>query len=240
MVDTDLIELFRQHGTAPVSDGLDLLGHNGGLPGLGRVSGAGTVVGPAYTLRYEPVDPGQLAAAGEFVDDVPAGAVVVVANAGRTYCTVWGDILSEVATRNGVAGTVIDGACRDVADSRAIGYSIWSRAGYMKSGKNRVRLVAVQQPVEVCGTLVAPGDIVCADDSGAVVVPAALAAETGDQVRRVIAMEALVRADIAAGVPLREARQRHRYNLAPVNRAAAPADGSAAPANGSAAPTGRG
>lgn len=218
MAGDELINLFREQGTAPVSDGLDLLGCNGGLPGIARVSGSGTVVGPAYPLRYEPVDPGTLAPAGDFIDDVPTGAVVVIANGGRTYCTVWGDILSEVATRNGLAGTVIDGACRDVAESRAIGYSVWSRTGYMKSGKNRVRLVAVGEPVEVCGTLVAPGDIVCADDSGAVVVPAALADETAAQVRRVAAMEALVRADVAAGVPLREARQRHRYNLAPVGR----------------------
>lgn len=215
MITDDLVELFREHGTGAVSDALDLLGRNGGLSGLSRRSGTGTVVGPAYTLRFEPVAAGVRAPAGEFIDDVPPGAVVVIANGGRLYCTVWGDILSAVAVRNGVAGTVIDGCCRDVAETRAVGYPVWSRAGYMKSGKNRVRLAAVGQPVEVCGTVVEPGDLVCADDSGAVVVPAALATEVGDQVRRIVTIEAAIRADVAAGVPLRDSRRRHGYNLAP-------------------------
>lgn len=223
MTGDEEIELFRQHGTGAVSDALDLLGHDGGLAGLSRRSGAGTVVGPAHTLRYEPVRPGTRAPAGEFVDDVPPGAVVVVANGGRLYCTVWGDILSEVAQRGGVAGTVIDGCCRDVAETRALGYPLWSRAAYMKSGKNRVRLVAVGEPVEVCGTTVAPGDLVCADDSGALVVPAALRGAVAEQVRRIVEMEAAIRADIAAGVPLREARRQHGYNLAPLGGAVVPA-----------------
>lgn len=225
MTTDDLIELFREHGTGAVSDALDLLGHNGGLLGLSRRSGDGVVAGPAYTLRYEPVRDGRPAPAGEFIDEVPAASVVVVANGARLHCTVWGDILSEVARRAGIAGTVIDGCCRDVAETRALDYSVWSRAGYMKSGKNRVRLAAIQQPVEVCGVTVDPGDLVCADESGAIVVPAGIMAEVGTQIRRVVDMEAAVRADIAVGIPLREARRRHGYNLAPLGGVAVPTAG---------------
>jgi regulator of RNase E activity RraA len=210
------IEVFREHGTGAVSDAMDLLSLNGGLLGLERRSGAGVVCGTAYTLRFEPVAPGARGPAGEFIDDVPAGAVVVAANAGRLHCTVWGDILSEVAGRRGVAGVVIDGCCRDLSEIRALGYPVWSRGVYMKSGKNRVRLVAVQDPVDMANTLVRPGDIVCADDAGVLVVPADRADDVAGQVERVTAMEALVRADIARGVALREARQQHGYNLAAV------------------------
>lgn len=208
------IEEFREHGTGAVSDAMDLLAMNGGLPGIDRRSGAGTVCGPAYTLRYQPVGAGQSGPAGEFIDDVPAGAVVVISNGGRDYCTVWGDILSEVARRRDVTGTVIDGCCRDLAEIRALGYSLWSRGAYMKSGKNRVRLAAVQEPVSLADTLVCPGDIICADDAGVIVVPGGRAEEVAEQLRRVVQMEARVRADVARGVPLREARQRHGYNLA--------------------------
>ncbi|HZB33775.1 MAG TPA: RraA family protein [Streptosporangiaceae bacterium] len=214
--DHDPIPLFREHGTGAVSDSLDLVGHNGGLPGLARQSGVGVIVGPAYTLRYEPVAPGEPAPAGEFIDDVPAGSVVVIANAGRTHCTVWGDILSEVANRRGVVGTVIDGCCRDLGEIRALDYPVWSLGSYMKSGKNRVRLVAVAEPIDVCGTTVHPGDLVCADDAGVVIVPDRLVKETAANVAKVVTMEAGVRADIARGVPLREARRRHGYNLAPL------------------------
>jgi regulator of RNase E activity RraA len=212
--------LFRRHGTGAVSDALDLAGHNGGLLGLARQSGAGVVAGPAFTLRFEPVEPGTPAPAAEFIDTVPAGAVVVIANGGRTYCTVWGDILAEVALMRKVAGTVIDGCCRDLGEIRALGYSVWSLGSYMKSGKNRVRLAAAGEPVTVGGTVVAPGDLVCADDAGALAVPQALAATVAASVARVTEMEAAVRADIAAGVPLAQARRRHGYNQVALSGAA--------------------
>ncbi|MEV6975934.1 RraA family protein [Kitasatospora sp. NPDC093806] len=207
------VQVLAEHGTGAVSDALDLLGHGGtGLAGLRRVSGSGSVAGPAYTLRYAPVEAGRSAPAGDFVDDVPEGAVVLIANGGRTHCTVWGDILSSVALRRGVAGTVIDGACRDVGESRALGYSLWSLAAYMKSGKHRVRLEAVQVGVVVAGTPVSPGDIVVADDSGALVVPATVLERTAETVLEVARVERLIRADLEDGVPLRETRARHGYN----------------------------
>jgi regulator of RNase E activity RraA len=219
---TDVLTVLREQGTGPVSDALDLAGINGGLAGLARVSGSGTVAGPAFTLRFEPVEAGEKAAAAEFIDDVPPGAVVLIANAGRTHCTVWGDILAGVAVSRGIAGTVIDGACRDVDDIRALDYSLWSRASYMKSGKNRVRLAEVQEPVTVCGVTVGPGDLVCADGAGAVVVPAGVAESVTERVVRIAEMEALVRADLERGVSLREARRRRGYNqvgLQPAGRA---------------------
>ncbi|HEY1617745.1 MAG TPA: RraA family protein [Streptosporangiaceae bacterium] len=213
MTTEQVIALCRAHGTGAVSDALDLLGRNGGAEGLARQSGHGVIAGPAYTLRYEPVEAGELAPAGEFIDDVPAGAVVVVDNGGRTHCTVWGNILSEVARRRGIAGTVIDGACRDAGETRELGYSLWSRATFMKSGKNRVRLVAVQEPVSLGGTKVAPGDLVCADDSGVIVVPAELSGPAAEKIAQVTRMEAAVLDDIARGVPLAQARRAHGYNF---------------------------
>ncbi|MFI1972828.1 hypothetical protein BLA24_31025 [Streptomyces cinnamoneus] len=212
-IDVDLaVKTFSEHGTAAVSDAMDLLGLNGGLERLTRMSGEGTKAGPAYTLGFETVSPGVPAPAAEFIDDVPPGSVVVIANRGRTHCTVWGDILTAVAVRSGLAGTVIDGCCRDLDDIRALGYSVWSLGAYMKSGKNRVRLVTRQEPVEIGDTVVHPGDLVCADGAGAIAVPAAHVTEVTGNVLRVAGMEAAVRVDVAAGTPLREARRLHGYN----------------------------
>nr|WP_308407854.1 hypothetical protein [Streptomyces somaliensis] len=146
------------------------------------------------------------------MDDVPEGAVVLVANGGRGHCTVWGDLLAETALRRGVAGTVIDGACRDIGAIRELGYPLWSLSTYMKSGKNRVRLVSVQRPVTVFGVRVEPGDLVVGDDAGCLVVPAGMAEPTAQKVLQVARAEESIRADLAAGVPLREARRRSGYN----------------------------
>ncbi|KXK62336.1 hypothetical protein AWW66_08890 [Micromonospora rosaria] len=212
---SDAGTVLAGHGTAAVSDALDLAGVSGGLWGVQRLSGTGTVVGPAFTVRFEPVADGVRAPAADFVDDVPPGSVVVLANEGR-HCTVWGDILAEVALARQLAGTVVDGYCRDVDGIRALGYSMWARGAFMRSGKNRVRMAAVQQPVRVGADgdqlTVHPGDLVTADGSGVVVVPVGLVDEVAATVTRVAAMEERVLADVRAGTPLRAARATHGYH----------------------------
>ncbi|XVS61006.1 RraA family protein [Actinosynnema sp. CA-299493] len=211
-------------GTSAVSDALDVVGVSGALWGPVRQSGSGVVVGPAFTVAFEPVAEGERAAAADYIDDVPPGSIVVLANGGP-HCTVWGDILAEVAVARGVVGTVIDGYCRDVDGIRALGYPVWARGAFMRSGKNRVRMVATQQPVTIGAgddrITVHPGDLVTADGSGVVVVPADLVAGVVDAVRRVADVEAEVLADVRAGVPLRVARANHGYN--DVARRATPA-----------------
>ena len=58
---------------------------------------------------------------------MPVGEIVVIDNAGRSDATVWGDILTFVAHRRCVGGTVIDGHCRDIALSLELDYPIFSR-----------------------------------------------------------------------------------------------------------------
>jgi regulator of RNase E activity RraA len=207
--------LLAEHGTSVVSDALDLRGVHGAWWGPRAVWDGPAVAGPAFTVQFEPVGPGERAPAADFVDDVPPGSVVVLANAGRR-CTVWGDILAHVALRRGIAGTVIDGYCRDLDRIRAVGYPVWALGVFMRSGKNRVRMRAVEVPVQVGegdeALLVRPGDVVCADGSGVVVVPGPLVGEVVSEVARIAAMEALVLADVAAGARLRDARREHGYH----------------------------
>ena len=127
--------------TAAVSDALDALGLPGALHGIGPLTDTARAVGPAFTVRFEPItdEPGTV---GDFLDDVPAGAVVVIDNAGRTDCTVWGGIMTTLATAKGVAGAVVHGVCRDVATAFALGYPMFSAGRFMRTGKDRVRCVA--------------------------------------------------------------------------------------------------
>jgi 4-hydroxy-4-methyl-2-oxoglutarate aldolase len=204
--------LWRRFSTAAISDALDMLGINGGCHGLSALVSGTMTVGPAYTVQFDPAPAGERAPAAEFIDDVPAGSVVAIANHGRTDCTVWGDLLALTAQQRGVVGTVIDGAARDIAAITELGYPLWAVRGYMKSGKNRVMMSARQVPVTLGGTLVEPGDIVCADPSGVLVVPAARAPEVQALIVRIEEIENRIAAEVRAGVPLRDARTRHKYN----------------------------
>lgn len=49
----------------------------------------------------------------------------------------------------GVAGTVIDGVCRDVPAVIECGYPIFSKGYYMRTGKDRVYVDAVNVPVKL-------------------------------------------------------------------------------------------
>src|SRR5699024_6351851 len=93
-------------------DALDKLGINGQIAGLLPLQRTARMVGRAFTVRYVPIT-GTDGTVGDYIDELDPGTVVVIENAGRTDVTVWGDLLTSAASQRGVAGTVIDGVCRD-------------------------------------------------------------------------------------------------------------------------------
>ncbi|MDX3582432.1 RraA family protein [Streptomyces europaeiscabiei] len=208
---TALSHLATDLSTASVSDALDSLGLPGSLHGVGALRQGQRTVGPVFTVTYEPVDEAG-GTVGDFLDDVPAGAVILIDNAGRTDCTVWGGIMSRTAHERGIAGTVIHGTCRDVAVATDTGYPIWSVSRFMRTGKDRVRVAAVQTTVTIDGVLIRPGDILVADDDGAVVVPAARWDEVAGLARRIDRVEDAIVDAVRDGVTLAEARAQHGYH----------------------------
>lgn len=198
--------------TSAVSDALDRLGVNGQAYGLLPLSEGHRIVGRAFTVRYVPVGV-ESGTVGDYVDDVGPDEVVVLDNAARTDCTVWGDILTEVATARGIRGTVIDGVCRDTAHAAALGYPIFSRGHWMRTGKDRVQAEAVQEAVTIGGVRTVPGDVVVGDADGVVVVPRRLEAAVLEAAQRIEAVEEAIRRDVRAGAALVEARAAHGYHL---------------------------
>jgi regulator of RNase E activity RraA len=194
-----------------VSDALDRLGIAGQALGIAPLDRGFRLVGRAWTVRYGPVglDRGTV---GDYIDDLGPGDVVVLDNQGRLDATVWGDLLTTTAHRRGVAGTVIDGVCRDVDRSLHLGYPIFSRGSWMRTGKDRVRVEAVGVPVAVGGVRVEPGDLLLGDGDGLVAVPAARVGEVLAAAEEIEHAEQAIREAVEAGASLREARARFRYH----------------------------
>ncbi|RRO07644.1 RraA family protein [Pectobacterium aquaticum] len=206
-------ELLLQAGTATVSDALDMLNINNGLgSAINPLQFGMRCVGPAFTLQVEAVQPGESGKAADYIDDVAEGDVIIIANRGVTEVTVWGDILSRLAVRKGIAGTVIDGSCRDADGIAASGYPVFSRAVYMKSGKGRTMLKAINVPVNIGETTVTPGDIICADSSGVVVIPQDKLAQVEELVSEILTMETQVEDLVEKGMTLKAAREKLNYN----------------------------
>ncbi len=197
--------------TAAISDALDRLALPGSLHGIAALRDGPHATGPAFTVSYAPVDDAG-GTVGDFLDDVPPGAVVVIDNQGRTDCTVWGGIMTELATAKGVAATVINGACRDTETSTRTRYPIWSTSRFMRTGKDRVRLAAIQQDVEIDSVPIRSGDIVCCDPDGVVVVPAGRADEVARLASDIDDVERQIVEAVRGGVRLAEARAVHGYH----------------------------
>ncbi|HZL93221.1 MAG TPA: RraA family protein, partial [Vicinamibacterales bacterium] len=123
--------------TATISDALDRLQIAGQCLGI-KPRRAVQMAGRAFTVRYGPIDVAAPGTVGDYIDDVVPGTVVVLDNGGREDATVWGGILTLLAHRKAIAGTVIDGACRDTGVSAELGYPLFSRSYSMRTGKGRV------------------------------------------------------------------------------------------------------
>lgn len=169
------------------------------------------MAGRAFTVLYEAVQ-GNPGTVGEFIDDVPPGSVIVIDNQGKDDVGTWGNILTEAAHRLGMAGTVIDGNNRDVALCRSLGYPIYSRNTWMRTGKGRIQMKALQVPVQIGQVTVNPGDIVVGDPDGVVVVPREHEAAILDAAEQITANEDKLRDAIRGGMRLDEARQIFHYH----------------------------
>lgn len=206
-----IIEKFKQLSIAAVSDALDRLGINGQCLGIQPLSNENKMVGRAFTVKYLPValDKGTV---GDYIDDVPEGSVVVLDNAGRLDCTVWGDILTSVAHMKGISGTLIDGVCRDVSLALQLNYPIFSKGKYMRTGKDRVDAVAFNTPVSVSEVQIRPGDIIFGSADGVLVIHKEREEEILKVAQMIEEKEEGIREAVMKGISLKEARDKYGYH----------------------------
>ena len=197
--------------TTSLSDALDRLGIAGQCLNIKPRDHAFRLTGRAFTILYGPA--GRPAGTvGDYIDDVEPGSVVVLDNGGRENATVWGDILTWVAHRRGVAGTVIDGACRDTHLCRELKYPIYSRSYSMRTGKDRVQVEATNVVVNIGDARVAPGDLLRGDADGVLVIPRAHEDAVLAAAEEIDSIEQRIRALVNEGKTLTEARTQLGYH----------------------------
>lgn len=211
MMKKETVEAFAKMDTASVSDAMDKLGIPCGLKGIKPVVRGRKVCGEAFTVHYVPCGT-EKGTVGDFIDDVKEGQVVVIDNSGRDYCTVWGDIMTFTATQKKIAGTVIDGVCRDVDGIEKMEYAIYTKGTYMVTGKERVQVDAINIPVSMSGVQVRPGDLILGDDSGVIAVPAEEAEKVLKLAQNIEATEQKIIAEVKNGSSLKDARAKLGYH----------------------------
>ena len=168
------LERLRQLDTCAISDALDTLVLSGATTELMPLWPVPhVVVGRALTVTAGPRQSDRPAAhiAASAIDVADAEDVLVIANQGRLDVSCWGGILARAAVHRGVRGVIVDGACRDIGESEELRFPVFGRAVVPVSARGRIVQLATQEPVEVAGTVVHPGDLVLADRNGVVFVP---------------------------------------------------------------------
>jgi regulator of RNase E activity RraA len=183
----EVCEALARIGTATLSSELNRMGLRdphirGPVPLVpGRVA-----AGPALTLQCMPkredlfsgaeYDNPELQLHRQVMFPARAGDMIVVDARGDMGSGIFGEMMLTYLKGRGGAGVVVDGCIRDSGKAKALGLGIWVR-GATPNYHAQTALIpfAVNVPVACGGVLVMPGDIVVADDDGAVVVPAAMA-----------------------------------------------------------------
>jgi regulator of RNase E activity RraA len=196
--------------TATLSDALDRHAIAGQCLGIKPRDPHFRMAGRAVTLRYVAAgsQPGNV---GDYIDDVAPGSVLVLDNGGREDATVWGDILTLVAHRRGIAGTVIDGPCRDIHLCLELGYPVFSRSYSMRTGKDRVQLEAMNITVTIGGATVGPGDLIRGDADGVIAIPRREEETILATAEHIAGAEQNIRDAVLSGMRLDEARKRFGY-----------------------------
>lgn len=203
----DIIKL----GTSALSDAMDRLGIPGQALGIKPVDRSFLVCGPAFTVHNMPCDI-HGGSVGDYIDDVAEGQVICIDNAGRLDCTVWGDILTIMGALHNIGGTVINGVCRDSNRAMEVGYPIFSRGTYMRTGKDRVMADAYNTKISLGEVAVVPGDIIAGDFDGIVVIPQERLDEVVKAAIEIEDAEDHIRESIRKGMSLIDARTQFNYH----------------------------
>ena len=197
-----IVTALRGLDSCAVSDALDTLGLPGAVTALSPRWASDTVLaGRVRTVTAAPK-----AAAGPathiatpLVAIAEPDDVVVIDNHGRVDVSCWGGLLAEAAVQRGIAGVIVDGACRDVQESAALGLPLYARAAVPVSARGRIVQQAMDERIQIAGVSVASHDYVVADVNGVAFVAADRAAQVVALAQRIADREARMAEAVRAG-----------------------------------------
>ena len=168
----------------------------------------GSMVGPAYTLRYMPAreDLNPMTVFRDHghpqrraVEECPAGSVLVMDSRKDPRAASAGGILATRLMVRGVAGMVTDGGFRDSAEIAALGMPSYHCRPSAPTNLTLHQAIDLQVPIGCGDAPVFPGDIVVGDADGCIVIPAGIAGGIADEAVEMTAFEDFVLERVQGG-----------------------------------------
>jgi 4-hydroxy-4-methyl-2-oxoglutarate aldolase len=218
--DTSLFDFIRQNlYVAAVSDILDELGyrnqamHHRLRPLLPDMRHCG-FVGRAKTFGWTEVDyvdeENPYGLEIEAMDSLRAGEVVVHSTDTNSTNAPWGELMSTIAKRKGVAGCVCDSQVRDCIKIIEMNFPVFYAGIRPLDSKGRGLVTGYDIPVQCGDVLVNPGDLIFADFDGIVVIPVTIEQAVVQKAREKVHAENLSRNELLAGKTLREVYDKYK------------------------------
>ncbi|KAF5855683.1 hypothetical protein ETB97_008618 [Aspergillus alliaceus] len=128
------VQSLQPYSTCDISDALlKLSSKTGGfLPNLTiwspkRQKGTTKIIGPAYTVKYVPLDDPAPKVESHYIDSVPEGTVIFVSSLRSTSNAVYGGLMSTRAQKRGAVGVVVDRRFRDSREQRGLGFPVFAK-----------------------------------------------------------------------------------------------------------------
>ena len=141
------------------------------FPELGRMCGYAVTAQVETMTDMGKLDRGLFTELYRAVDASPKPAVVVLQEIGGhpDYAAHCGEVMATFFTRLGAVGLVSDCAVRDIPEVRAMGFRYFARGAVASHAYFRIARPNV--PVQICGLVVRPGDVLHGDENGLLLIP---------------------------------------------------------------------
>jgi 4-hydroxy-4-methyl-2-oxoglutarate aldolase len=171
--------LLQAINTPTIANAIERLGVRDRMEGFTRgavrsFTGDGVSLGYAVTVKIrsarKPERKSSLREYWDHIAQIPGPRMVVVQDLDQpTGGAWWGEVNSNIHRALGCVGVVTDGTVRDLDEVRALGFHFFAAGIAVSHGW--ASLVEFNTPVLVDGMAVNPGDIIHADQHGAIAIP---------------------------------------------------------------------
>jgi regulator of RNase E activity RraA len=199
---------FEALATPTIANALDDVAFEGVMQGLTQMVPGTRCVGRAVTVRQVTGKRGDFTSddfkVGKMIDAAGRGDILVIDNGGHAVST-FGGLATLAAKVKGIAGLVADGGVRDREEMIEHAFPVFARHMTPLTGRTRLAIAGVNEVVACGGVRVGPGDVIVADGSGVVCVPADRAAKVLELATGYAADDAQAAGELAKGLTFSQA-----------------------------------
>jgi len=191
-----------------VANALDDVAFEGVMAGLAQMVPGTRCTGRAVTVREIAGRRGDFTSddfkVGQIIDAAGPGDILVVDLGGQCVST-FGGLATLAAKTRGIAGLVADGGVRDREEMIEHAFPVFARHMTPLTGRTRLTVAGINEAISCGGVRVRPGDVIVADGSGVVCIPAEAAEQVADLAARYAEDDRRAAAEIAKGLSFRDA-----------------------------------